>query len=62
MLRERKAQSTLEYITVFTAIVAAIVVLAYAVLKPAVGKLMNAAADKIGDAADQFNPPAAPNP
>lgn len=54
MLKNKKAQSTLEYITVFTAIVAAIVILAYAKLQPAVNSMLDASAQKITDAAAQF--------
>lgn len=55
MLKKNKAQSTLEYITVFSAIVAAILVLAYTKLKPAVSSVMDSAAGKITTAADNFN-------
>lgn len=54
MFRKRNAQSTLEYITVFAAIVAAVLVFAYAKLKPSVQKVMDSAATKIGSAADDF--------
>lgn len=55
MFKKSRAQSTLEYITVFSAIVAAILVLAYTKLKPAVGKVLDSAADKIESSADKFN-------
>lgn len=55
MLKKSKAQSTLEYITVFSAITAAILVLAYTKLKPAVEKVLDSSADKITTAADNFN-------
>lgn len=55
MLRsKRKGQSTLEYIIVFTAIVAAILGIAYTTLKPAVQGVMTSAANKITNAADAF--------
>lgn len=54
MFRKRKAQSTLEYITVFAAIVAAIVVVAYSVLKPAIKNLFEKAAEKINNTATTF--------
>lgn len=55
MLKKNKAQSTLEYITVFSAIVAAILVLAYTKLKPAVEKVLDSSAGKITTASDNFN-------
>ncbi len=54
MFKKNKAQSTLEYITVFSAIVAAILILAYAKLKPAVSGVMDSAVSKITTAADNF--------
>lgn len=54
MFRE-KGQSTLEYITVFAAIVAAIVIFAFAKLKPAVEDVMDSSAGKITNAASEFN-------
>ncbi|MBU1124502.1 MAG: class III signal peptide-containing protein [Candidatus Omnitrophica bacterium] len=50
----RKGQGTLEYITVFAAIVAAILIFAYAKLKPAVETVMDSSADKITTAAETF--------
>jgi len=55
MLRKRKAQSTLEYIAVFAAIVGAIVVFAYAKLKPAVQNVMDSSATKITTATNNFS-------
>lgn len=52
--RKRRGQSTLEYITIFAAIVAAILVFAYAKLKPAVENVMDSAATKIQTATDTF--------
>jgi len=54
MSRRNKAQSTLEYIAVFAAIVGAIIVFAYAKLKPAVEKVMDSSATKITDASSNF--------
>lgn len=54
MLRKRRGQSTLEYITVFVAIVAAIVLFAYAKLKSGVENVYNSVGDKIIAAGDQF--------
>lgn len=54
MLTKRKGQSTLEYITVFAAIVAAILVFAYTKLNPAVQSVLNASATKITNATANF--------
>ncbi|MDO8748254.1 MAG: hypothetical protein Q7J72_03945 [Candidatus Omnitrophota bacterium] len=54
MQNRRKGQSTLEYITVFAAIVAAIVIFSYSTLKPAVQNMMNASATKINNATSSF--------
>lgn len=54
MFKRSKAQSTLEYIAVFAAIVGAIVVFAWSKMKPAVENVFNASATKIGDAASNF--------
>jgi PDZ domain-containing secreted protein len=56
MLRTKKAQSTLEYIIIFVAIVAAVFMLAYKTLKPGVQKVITASADQMGAAADKFTP------
>lgn len=56
MLRTKKAQSTLEYIIIFVAIVAAVFVLAYSTLKPGVKKVIQQSADQMGAAADKFKP------
>jgi uncharacterized protein (UPF0333 family) len=54
MLDRKKGQSTLEYITVFVAIVAVIVFVAFTVMRPAVNRVMGAAANKIDSAAVRF--------
>ena len=54
MRNKRKAQSTLEYITVFAVIVAAIVIFAYKSLNPAVQNMLNASATKINNATSNF--------
>jgi Flp pilus assembly pilin Flp len=54
MLERRRGQSTLEYITVFVVIVAAIVVVAFKMLNPTINKLFNATANKIDNAAGRF--------
>ena len=56
MFRKEKGQSTLEYIAVFAAIVAAILVFAYAKLKPAVQSVMDTSASNITTAASKFTP------
>ena len=61
MLRTKKAQSTLEYIIIFVAIVAAVFVLAYTTLKPGVQKVIKQSADQMEVAAGKFKPlPATP--
>lgn len=55
MLRSRRAQSTLEYITVFAVAVAAIVGLAYTVLRPAISKMLDSSANRITNAATDFD-------
>lgn len=55
MLRREKAQSTLEYIIVFSAIVAAILVFAYSKMKPAVEQVFNSSAAKITNATNNTN-------
>jgi len=54
MLRRERGQSTLEYIAVFAAIVGAIIVFAYAKLKPAVENVMDSSATKITTATSDF--------
>ena len=53
-MRRKKGQSILEYVIVLTAIIAAIVVAAVTLIKPAVTKITNKSADTIGFAADQL--------
>lgn len=55
MLGKRKGQSTLEYIIIFTAIVAGILLFAYSTIKPAVQSVLNASADKIINATANFS-------
>lgn len=54
MHREKKAQSTLEYITVFAVIVTVVVALAYNSLRPAVSNMLNTSASKITNATATF--------
>jgi len=56
MRRDRKAQSTLEYVVVFTAVTAAVIAIIYSTVgsptsTAGMGKLLNTAADKIANAA-----------
>lgn len=52
----RKAQSTLEYILVLTAIVGLVIYAAGAWIKPAVQQSFTDANDAIGDAAEKISP------
>ena len=54
VLTRNKGQSILEYITVFTAIVAVIVLLAMTKLKPAISHLLDNAAAKIQNSGTNF--------
>ena len=54
MLRKKKGQSTMEYIVLFAAVVAAIIAFAYTNLRSGVQKLQQEAGQKISDAADRF--------
>lgn len=56
-IRKRNGQSTLEYIALFTAVVAAIAIMAYSKLKPAVESILDSAANKITQAAGNFGSP-----
>ena len=51
----KKGQSTLEYITVFMAVIAVIVMFAHAALRPSVQDVVNASADRISNASEVFN-------
>ncbi|MDD2927402.1 MAG: hypothetical protein PHE30_00940 [Candidatus Omnitrophica bacterium] len=54
MSGNNRGQSTLEYIAVFAAIVGAIIIFAYAKLKPAVQNVMDSSATKITTATSDF--------
>jgi len=54
MLEKKRGQSILEYIIVLTAIIAVVIVAATAVIKPAVDKAMNEAAQTIENAANKL--------
>lgn len=51
----RKGQSTLEYITIFTAIVVAILVFAYTKFRPAVERVLDQSAQEIKEEVAKFN-------
>lgn len=53
MLRKSRAQSTLEYIIVFTAIVGGILIAANTILKPKVQSMMNHVTEAAGNAVDR---------
>jgi len=55
MSKCRRAQSTLEYIAIFAAIVGAVVIFAYSKMKPAVENVMDSAADKITRSTTDFS-------
>jgi Flp pilus assembly pilin Flp len=54
MLRSKKGQSTMEYIVLFAAVVAAILAFAYTSLRGGVKNVMTQSGQKINDAADNF--------
>lgn len=54
MVRREKGQSILEYITVFTAIVAAVLVLAYGPIRGAINNIITNATTSIGNHATTF--------
>jgi uncharacterized protein (UPF0333 family) len=54
MLRKKKGQSTLEYIVLFAAVVAAVIAFAYVNLRGGVQRVQQEAGAKITDAADRF--------
>lgn len=51
----RKGQSTLEYVLVLTAIIAAVVAFATLKLKPQVTKSLNSVSDKMGQEVEKIN-------
>ena len=55
MLRSRKAQSTLEYIIIFTAIVGAILLAANAVIKPKLGNIFEHVGNQAEKAVNHIN-------
>ena len=55
LLRKRKGQSTMEYIVLFTAVVAAILAFAYTSLKGGVKRVLVESGSKIDAAADKFS-------
>ncbi len=55
MLRHRKAQSTLEYIIIFTAVVGAILLAANTIIKPKVSSMLEHVADQADTAVKHVN-------
>ena len=55
MLIRRKGQSTLEYVAIWAAVVAAVVGVAASKMKPAVEGVMSSSTGKISSAASSFN-------
>lgn len=54
MLRKKKAQSTLEYIIIFSVVIVAVFVVAYSAFSPKVRDLVTKASDKVGNASATF--------
>jgi Flp pilus assembly pilin Flp len=54
MLRKKKGQSTMEYIVLFAAVIAAILAFAYTSLRGGVNRVMTESGNKIDAAADRF--------
>ena len=54
MLKSKKAQSTLEYITVFVIVIAAIVAFAAGALRPATERVLTNTGTRIDTASPQF--------
>ena len=59
-MHKKRGQSTLEYIVLFAVIVAAVLAFTWLRMRPAVDRVMQSSADRITDAADNFDP--TPNP
>ncbi|MFH0762556.1 MAG: class III signal peptide-containing protein [Candidatus Omnitrophota bacterium] len=55
MLRSKKAQSTLEYIIIFTAIVGAVLLAANTIIKPKVGNIIDHAATQAETAVEHIS-------
>lgn len=55
MLRTKKAQSTLEYIIIFSVVIVAVFVVAYNTLSPKVKGLVTKASEKVEQAGDTFS-------
>lgn len=54
MFRKKKAQSTLEYIIIFSVVVVAVFAVAYTTLNQRVKNLVNQSAAKVQQAGDKF--------
>ena len=55
LLRKKKGQSTMEYIVLFAAVVAAILAFAYTSLRGGVKRVLDESGNKIDSAADRFS-------
>jgi uncharacterized protein (UPF0333 family) len=55
MIKSRKAQSTLEYILVFTAIIGAVIVAANSIIKPKVNNMLDHVATQAETAVEHIN-------
>jgi Flp pilus assembly pilin Flp len=55
MLRKKKGQSTMEYIVLFAAVVAAILAFAYTSLRGGVKRVLTESGNKIDASADKFS-------
>ena len=55
MLRQKRAQSTLEYIIIFTAVVGAILLAANTIIKPKMTSMLTHVADEAGNAVDHVS-------
>lgn len=53
-MKGKRGQSTLEYIIVFTAVVAGILLVAYSTLKPGLQQVYTQSNTELNDAADRF--------
>jgi hypothetical protein len=55
MLRQKRAQSTLEYIIIFTAVVGAILLAANGIIKPRITTMITKVGDEAVNAVDHVN-------
>jgi len=55
-MKKKKGQSTLEYVIIFSVVIIAILAFAWTTLQPKIKDLLDAGANKIGQAAGNFTP------